>query len=139
MAALEIPRKIFSQMLAQAREQAPIEACGILAGTGDRVQQLYKMTNTDQSTDHFTMAPQEQFAVIKDMRTRGLEMLAIYHSHPASPAKPSEEDVRLALTNDVSYVVLSLQRPTEPEIRAFNIDDGVISESELEIAEIDND
>ena len=62
MDALEIPQEIFSQMLAQAREEAPLEACGILAGSGHRVQHFYKMANTDQSADHFTMAPEEQFA-----------------------------------------------------------------------------
>ena len=138
MGTLEIPRYIFSEMLSQARAEAPVEACGILAGIGRRVQQLYKMTNTDQSSEHFMMAPEEQFAVIKDIRGQGREMLAIYHSHPESPARPSAEDVRLAFTDGVLYVVLSLQKPTAPEIRAFNIDDGVVSESELEIIEVDN-
>lgn len=138
MPALEIPKHIFSQMLAQARAEAPIEACGLLAGSSHHVEQLYKMTNTDQSADHFTMAPEEQFAAMKDMRAKGLEMLAIYHSHPASPARPSAEDIRLALTNGVLYVVLSLQRPTESQARAFNIEDGVASESELEIVEVNN-
>ncbi|NIA06273.1 MAG: hypothetical protein GWP14_01315 [Actinobacteria bacterium] len=138
MAALEIPRNIFSQMLAQAQAEAPIEACGLLAGTDHRVQRLYKMTNTDQSADHFTMAPEEQFAAIKDMRAKGLEMLAIYHSHPASPARPSAEDIRLALTDGVLYVVLSLQESSEPKVRAFYIDDGVVSESELKIVEANN-
>ncbi len=137
MAALEIPRNIFSQMLAQAGAQAPLEACGILAGTGHRVERLYEMANTDQSSEHFTMAPEEQFAVMKDMRAKGLEMLAIYHSHPASPARPSAEDIRLAFTDGVLYIVLSLQEPSEPKVKAFNIDDGVVSESKLEIVGAD--
>ena len=139
MAALEIPRHIFSQMLAQARAQAPVEACGILAGNGPRVQRLYKMANTDQSSEHFAMAPEEQFAVTKDIRAKALDMLAIYHSHPSSPAQPSAEDIRLALTDGVVHVVLSLQEPSQPKARAFNIDDGVVSESKLEIVEGDHD
>jgi proteasome lid subunit RPN8/RPN11 len=138
MAPLEIPKNILSQMLSQARAESPIEACGILAGTDHRVQRIYTMTNTDQSADHFMMAPEEQFAVMKDMRAEGLEMLAIYHSHPASPARPSEEDIRLAFTDGVLYVVLSLQKPSDPKARAFNIEDGVVSDSKLEIIEADN-
>ena len=138
MAALEIPGHVFSQMLAQARAEAPVEACGILAGSGQRVQRLYKMANTDQSSEHFMMAPEEQFAVLKDIRAHGLELLAIYHSHPASPARPSAEDIRLALTDGVLYVVLSLQKPAEPEARAFNIEDENVSESKLEIVEVDD-
>jgi len=125
-------------MLAQARAQAPVEACGLLAGTDQRVQRLYKMANIDQSSDHYTMAPEEQFAVTKDMRAKGLAMLAIYHSHPASPARPSAEDIRLALTDGVLYVVLSLQEPSDPKAKAFSIDDGVVSESKLEIVEEDD-
>ena len=135
MDALEIPKHIFSQMLAQAREQSPLEACGILAGHENHVLELYKMTNSDQSTDHFMMAPEEQFAVMKDMRAKGLEMLAIYHSHPASPARPSAEDVRLAFTPGVIYVIVSLQEPATPQIRGFTIKDEVVAESAVKIIE----
>ncbi|MDP6380616.1 MAG: M67 family metallopeptidase, partial [Phycisphaerae bacterium] len=104
--ALEIPQKVYAEMLCQARADAPIEACGILAGTGEQVERLYKMKNADESADHFMMEPKEQFAVIKDIRAKGLEMLAIYHSHPASPARPSDEDIRLALMPGVLYVIV---------------------------------
>ncbi len=74
-------------MLKQAEAEAPIEACGILAGSDSKVEKLYKMTNADKSSDHFMMEPAEQFKVVKDMRSAGLKMLAIYHSHPATPAR----------------------------------------------------
>lgn len=135
MCTLEIPRQIFSRIVDQAQAEAPAEACGILAGQGQRAQQVYKMRNTDQSSDHFMMEPKEQFAVIKDIRANGLEMLAIYHSHPASPARPSAEDIRLALTPDVRYVIVSLDQPGEPEIRAFEIEQEAISESPIRIVE----
>ncbi len=135
MDALEIPQEIFSQMLAQAREEAPLEACGILAGSENRVQQFYKMANTDKSADHFTMAPEEQFAVMKDMRAKGLGMLAIYHSHPASPARPSAEDIRLAFTPGVIYVIVSLQASAELQIRGFTIYGDDVTESAVKIIE----
>lgn len=135
MSTLKIPKHIFSQMLEQSRAEAPVESCGILAGTDNTVQRLYKMTNTDQSSDHFTMAPEEQFAVMKDMRAEGAEMLAIYHSHPASPARPSAEDIRLALTPGVLYVIVSLQEPTKPQIRSFTIEGEVVAESPVNIVE----
>jgi proteasome lid subunit RPN8/RPN11 len=78
---LEIPNIIFEQVVAQAKAEVPIEACGILAGSGGRVEKLYKMTNADRRSDHFMMEPKEQFKMIKDIREAGLEMLAIYHSH----------------------------------------------------------
>ncbi|MHC4726627.1 MAG: M67 family metallopeptidase, partial [Planctomycetota bacterium] len=88
MLKLEIPNTIYQQMLAQAKALAPIEDCGILAGSNGKVEKFYKMTNTDNSSTHYMMEPKEQFATVKDIRSAGLEMLAIYHSHPETPARP---------------------------------------------------
>ena len=138
MKNLHIPENIFQQMLAQAKSEVPIEACGILAGRGDgHVERLYKMTNADQSSDHFMMAPEEQFKVVKDIRSAGLEILAIHHSHPETPARPSAEDIRLAFTPDVVYVIVSLQN-TEPVIKGFLIDDDNVSEVPVKIVESQN-
>ncbi len=128
MRSLKIPNSIFSEMLQQARAEAPIEACGILAGRGHQVERLYKMKNTDNSRDHFLMAPAEQFPVVKDIRSADLEMLAIYHSHPETPARPSEEDIRLALTPNVIYVILSLKDSDNPDINGFLIKDTNVTE-----------
>ncbi len=133
MTELEIPEFVFDQMIAQAQAQAPIEACGILAGDENLVKRLYEMTNVDNSSEHFTMNPAEQFSVVKTMRAAGLKMSAIYHSHPATPARPSEEDIRLALTPDATYVILSLEKPDEPYAKAFLIDKDVVTERPLRI------
>jgi proteasome lid subunit RPN8/RPN11 len=133
MAQLKIPADIFRQMVAQAKAQAPVEACGILAGRGDRVEKLYEMTNVDNSSDHFMMAPREQFAVVKDIRSAGLEMLAIYHSHPATSARPSQEDIRLSLTPDITYVIVSLQDSNRPVVKGFLIENGNVTEVPVEI------
>lgn len=130
---MEIPADIFEQMVAQAKTQAPVEACGILAGRDNRVEEFYEMTNVNNSSDHFMMEPKEQFAVAKNMRAAGLEPLAIYHSHPATPARPSAEDIRLAFMPDVTYVILSLQEPTNPEVKAFKIEDGVVTAMSVKI------
>jgi proteasome lid subunit RPN8/RPN11 len=121
MNKLEIPNTIYQEMVAQSRAHAPIEACGILAGSNGKVEKLYKMTNVDKSNTHFMMEPEEQFATIKDIRSAGLEMLAIYHSHPETPARPSAEDIRLALTPNVTYVILSLQSTNGATIKGFHI------------------
>ncbi len=111
---LEIPQVIYEDILDHARSGFPLEICGIVGGSEGVASVLYRMTNTDQSNEHFMMDPKEQFAVIKELRSKGLEMLAIYHSHPETPARPSEEDIRLALTPNVSHIIVSL---TEPENR----------------------
>lgn len=133
MSKLQIPNTVFQQMLKQAKAQAPIEACGILSGEDSMVEKLYKMTNANQSSDHFMMEPEEQFKVARDIRSAGLEMLAVYHSHPESLARPSAEDIRLAFTPDVVYVIVSLQN-TEPAVKGFLIaEDGNVSEVPVRI------
>lgn len=122
-------------MVEQAKAEAPIESCGILAGSGDRVEKLYQMRNSDQSSDHFMMEPEQQFAVVKDIRSASLEMLAIYHSHPATPARPSTEDIRLALTPDVIYVIVSLQDAQTPVVKGFLIDEHNVTSVNVEIVE----
>jgi len=133
MLKLNIPNHIFERMVEQARSEAPIEACGILAGKEGKVEKIYKMTNTNRSSDHFMMEPKEQFAVVKDIRSSGLEMLAIYHSHPETPARPSAEDIQLALTPDVIYVIISLQNSTNPAMMGFLIEDGNVNDVTVEI------
>ncbi len=122
MTELEIPVSVFDQMVAQARAALPAESCGILAGNDNRIERLYEMTNIDNSPTHYTMNPAEQFAVVKSMRAAGLKMLAIYHSHPLTPARLSVEDMRLALTPDVAYLVLSLKDTEKPCAKVFVVD-----------------
>ena len=133
MNALVIPSAIFRELVDQARKQAPIEACGILGGSGDRVEVFHPMTNTDNSADHFLMDPAEQFKVVKALRTAGQRILAIHHSHPASPARPSAEDIRFSLTPDVLYTILSLENAEIPVLKAFAVENGVAKEHPLVI------
>lgn len=129
---LRIPRKLADTVIDHAFQGFPLEVCGILGGTEGAASAIYRMTNTDQSNEHFMMDPKEQFAVIKELRAKGLEMLAIYHSHPESPARPSAEDIRLALTPDVSYVIVSLEKANNPVLKSFRITAGRIETEEVE-------
>lgn len=132
MLKLEIPKNIYEKMLEQAMAKAPIEACGILAGNNHRVERFYPMTNIENSSDHFMMEPKEQFAVVKDIRAAGLEMLSIYHSHPESPARPSAEDIKLALTPNVVHVIVSFRNP-EPDVKGFSIENKKVTEATVNI------
>lgn len=131
--SLSIPENIVAELRAAARAHAPLETCGLLAGTADRVTKFYPLTNADAAPEHFSMVPAEQFAAIKDMRRNGARMLAIWHSHPASPARMSAEDLRLALTPGVAYVITSLAVPEAVALRAFGVREGVPEEIPLTI------
>jgi len=129
---LKIPVSILDDLIAHAREGFPLEVCGILGGTDDTVSAMYRMINTDASNEHFMMEPREQFSVVKDLRAKGLSMLAIYHSHPETPARPSQEDITLALTPLVSYVIISLANPAEPAVKSYKISAGDVEPEQIE-------
>ncbi|MDR3165591.1 MAG: M67 family metallopeptidase [Synergistaceae bacterium] len=126
------------EMISHAKACFPQEACGLLSGNIEedikRVARIYRMTNIDASGSHFSIEPKEQLAAIKDMRARGIVPLGNFHSHPETPARPSEEDIRLAYDPAASYVIISLAGET-PVMRAFHIEDGAALDEEIEIFE----
>ncbi len=150
---IQIPKKIIEEIFTHARKDAPIEACGYLTGEKtcivsncsiDRpmdiiveepvVRKRYPMRNVDASPEHFTLDPREQLQVIKQARAEGQTLLAVYHTHPASPARPSEEDIRLAFDPTISYVIASLFEKKET-IRSFQIKQGQVEEENILIIE----
>ncbi len=117
-----------------AKAESPNEACGLLAGRGKRVAMVYRMTNIKQSPTTFFMEPKQQFKVIRDIRNRRLQPVAIYHSHPATAAYPSVHDVAMAHDSSVSYVIVSLLANSKPRIRSYRIIEGNIEEEHVIIA-----
>lgn len=127
MTEIKIPDKIFEEMLAYCKEGYPNEACGILAGKGDKISRIYRITNAENSPDYYVMDPKEQFAAMKSIRENDLSMIAIFHSHPGAAAYPSQTDVRLAFYDDAIYVIASLVEDG-PVVKAFSITGDRIEE-----------
>jgi proteasome lid subunit RPN8/RPN11 len=134
---LVVPYHLVDEIILHCKEVYPNEACGILAGKGRVVQKVYTMINIEKSGVSYMMEPKEQFTVMKEMREQGLEMVAIYHSHPYSDAYPSPKDINLAFYEDSLYVVLSLIYK-EPIIKAFEIKDKEVKEVEILILKTDH-
>ena len=83
-------------MVAHAREAAPRECCGLLVGQGRRVDLALPLSNVDpRPRTGFQVDPAEHIAVRRVLRrvVPGLEIVGVYHSHPAGPARPSPRDV----------------------------------------------
>ncbi len=124
---LDIPKNLHDEMISHCREAFPNEACGILAGKGDEVSKIYKMTNVEKSPVSYFMDSREQFKVMKDIREKNLSMLAIFHSHPSSPAYPSAKDLSLAFYEDSIYIIVSLMEK-EPVAKGYSMKEGKIEE-----------
>jgi proteasome lid subunit RPN8/RPN11 len=130
---LRIPKTFADEIVEQARAEHPHEACGLLAGTNCTATKLYKMTNAERSPVLYRIDPKEQLRVFNAIDEDRLELVAIYHSHTRSPAYPSNTDVSLAYYPEAVYLIISLADADKPNLRAFRIVDGKVSEVELEI------
>lgn len=134
---IKLNKADFEKILAHARAEAPVEACGLIAGRiedGNKlIDKVYILTNVDHAEEHFTLDPKEQLAAVKDMRANGLVPLGNWHSHPVSPSRPSQEDKRLAYDSRASYLILSLMDENSPVLNSFHIEGDDAQKEELVI------
>ena len=129
-----IAEQFKNELIEHARQAAPQEVCGLLAGRGDNVERVYKMANTSDTPELcYFMDPKEQLKFTQEIRQLGHELVGIYHSHPASQAYPSGKDVELAFYPEAAYIIISLKDPAQPEINAYRIVDGKITKEEIKI------
>lgn len=138
---IHITPEAYQSILSQAQADAPIESCGYVLGTKDGdgnilITENRRLTNIDHSEEHFSFDPKEQFAAIKYARQQGLKVIGNWHSHPASPSRPSEEDKRLAFDPNTLYLIMSLApdisgqpyiEEGKPVLNAFKIENGTVT------------
>jgi [CysO sulfur-carrier protein]-S-L-cysteine hydrolase len=130
---LLIARQLLDEIVAHAREEAPNECCGMIAARNGRATAVHRTRNIHASPLRFEMDPGEQLRVLDTIEDAGLELGAIYHSHTRSEPYPSLTDVNLARWwPEPLWVIVGLAGP-EPDVRAFRIVDGTVSEAALEV------
>lgn len=111
-------------------DQAPLEACGLLAGKKDTVEAVLQVRNAEQSPVRFRMDAQEQYDAFQWIEAKELELIGIYHSHPSGPETVSATDIA-----EAAYEVVHIIWSREEEIwspRAFWIEGGKVAEVTLE-------
>ena len=137
MPDLSIPQHILDEIVAHARELAPYECCGLLAGTGKIVTTIYRIKNSvaldgahnlssfdaakaahlerlspaERAEIAFVMDMQDFSAAKKDMRNKGLDLQVVYHSHPHDPARPSVTDIKIATDYEEVWPKINLPTP----------------------------
>lgn len=141
---MKIEQHVIDEIIAQAQKDAPLETCGYLMGPNPLLQEglgevtpeptvteNYWMENIDHSSEHFSFAPKDQFAALRYAREHGLKILANWHSHPASPSRPSQEDLRLANDPTIRYAILSLHEGIH--LNSFKILNGEVIDKEIHL------
>jgi proteasome lid subunit RPN8/RPN11 len=118
-------------ILEHCDREYPNEACGILAGSGSKVEKVYSLTSENPSPTFYQIDSHEQFRVLREMQEEEKELVGIYHSHPSGLPYPSSTDVELAFYPDAVYVIVSLIERRNPCMKGYTILDGVITEVPL--------
>ncbi len=132
-------------MLAHAVAELPNECCGLLAGRLEaradaeglplgRVLRRYPLANAAASPVEYVSDPQSMFDAIRDMRRLGLEILAVYHSHPTSDPVPSRTDLQRNYSPDVVNLIVSL-KAGPPSVRGWWLTEEAYRESDWEVVE----
>jgi [CysO sulfur-carrier protein]-S-L-cysteine hydrolase len=132
--AMRIAQSLLDEIVAHAREEAPNECCGMVAGRDGQATRVFRARNAFESPTRYEVHPQDQFRIMSEIEENGEELAAIYHSHTRSEAYPSQTDVNLAANwPDPVYVICSLLDPDSPVVRGFEIRDGKVVEAALEV------
>ena len=128
---MQINPEHWEAMRAHIENNVPLEACGLLAGKNDSVEKVFLITNQAQSPVRFRMDPTEQLHAFDWIDSNGLELLAIFHSHPAGPETVSATDLE-----EAAYPVVNIiwsRNNGSWQARGFWIEDGRVTEVELRI------
>jgi [CysO sulfur-carrier protein]-S-L-cysteine hydrolase len=127
---MRIDRELYDEMVAHARADAPNECCGMVASHDGEAVRVYPATNTAASPLRYEIDGAEQYRIQLEIDDADLDLGAIYHSHTRSAPYPSQTDINLAFYPDALYVIVGLA-DGEPDVRAFAIRDGQVSDAEL--------
>jgi len=135
--ALHIKRQALEQVLAHARRDHPIETCGIVASSlaGQVATRVVPMRNQAASTTFFQFDSREQLQVFRSLEERNEFHQVIYHSHTASEAYPSQDDVEYAGYPEAHHLIVSTWERTKEPVRSFRVLHGKVIEESISILE----
>ena len=129
---MKIPGEMLDRMVDHARREAPNECVGVLGVRDGEARLLVEAENARNSPLAYEIAPQELLRVHDRLDEDDLEVGAIYHSHTRTEPVPSQTDINLAFYPEALYIIVGLAGE-EPDVRAFRIVDGEVSQTELEV------
>ena len=131
MQFLTLTEKQYQKIILYVDSQVPLEACGLLAGHGSKVETVLEVKNQAQSPVRFVMDPIEQLNAFEWIESNGLDLIGIFHSHPTGPETVSPTDIAEA-AYAVVHVILARAEGTW-RARGFWIEGGAYSEVTLQV------
>jgi proteasome lid subunit RPN8/RPN11 len=132
--SLELKRAHMFAMQRHINYEAPLEACGLLGGKEGRVELVLAVKNAAQSKVLFQMDPKAQLRAMEQIEAEGLDLVAIFHSHPRGPSMPSPTDIKEAAYPVVNIIWSKAGRRWQA--RGFWIEDGHAVEVPLTVLDV---
>lgn len=144
--AITLARRQLYEMLAHAIAEDPAECCGLLAGRSGQVARVYRLRNAEDEPTRrtrYTIDAMDQLRAMREMDEEGLDLVGIFHSHPRTLSYPSATDLARSrfpgstepLYPGVTYLIVSLEDPIRPYVRAFRLDGAEVAEERIAVAE----
>ena len=131
---MRIARSMLDQIVAQAREEAPNECCGIVGSRDGEAVQLFRARNARASPLAYEIDGRDLQRIYDEIDANDLQVGIIYHSHTRSDPEPSQTDINLAFYPDAVYVIVGVAGE-EDDVRAWRIVDGNVSAASLDVEE----
>ncbi|HET9105468.1 MAG TPA: M67 family metallopeptidase [Solirubrobacteraceae bacterium] len=129
---MRISRELYDQMVAHAQADAPDECCGMVASRDGEAVAVHPAENAAHSPLRYEIDGAEQYRIQMTIDDAGHDLGAIYHSHTRSAPYPSQTDINLAFYPEALYIIVGLAGDA-PEVRAYEIRDGRVSDAELTV------
>lgn len=133
MHSLILTKEHLQIMIEHVDAHAPLEACGLLAGSDSKVEKILLVQNQAHSAVRYVMDPIEQLAAFTWIESHGMNLLGIFHSHPSGPATVSPTDIAEA-AYAVVYVILA-RMDKSWHAQGFWMEDNDYTEALLQIIE----
>ena len=120
---MRIARSLLDEIVAQAREEAPNECCGIVGSRDGQAVKLYKARNARASPLAYEIDGRDLARIYDDIEANDLDVGIIYHSHTRTDPEPSPTDVNLAspFLPDAVYLIVGVKDPDRDDLRAWHI------------------
>lgn len=120
-------------IISHARADVPNEACGLIIGRGERATEIIRIPNIAANSQHtYHMDERALVSALSKLEALGLELVGIYHSHPASDPIPSQTDIRQATYPETPYLIVGLKNATV-SLAAWKMRAGQVSEVPLHV------
>jgi [CysO sulfur-carrier protein]-S-L-cysteine hydrolase len=131
---VRIDAALLERILAHARRDFPNECCGMIAMRDGEAVAIHEATNVAASPLRFEVDGREIIEAQDTFEADGADLGAIYHSHTRSEPYPSQTDVNFAAGwPGVEWLIVGLRRDSEPTVRSYRIDDGVVAEVAVDV------